>query len=269
MKDVFEANVSDRIIDMGQIKTADSEGLNVSHIITGNFEMGSQYHYTMETQTCVCIPNEDGMDIYSASQWIDIVQCAVALVLNVPQNKLNVEVRRVGGAYGGKISRNLQTACAAALACHILHKPIRFVLTIESNMLTCGKRYACTNDYDVSVDDKGKIQKLSNNFYEDYGCTLNEAIGDFVSLAFKNCYDNSTWNVSSKLVKTDAPSHTWCRAPGTTEGIAMIENIIEHIARVINKSPEDVRMANIPAANPLKKMYPEFLKSVGKTYKDS
>lgn len=266
MKDVFEAKLTDRIIDTGDRETAESEGLNGTHVVTGHFEMGSQYHYTMETQTCVCVPSDDGMNIYSAAQWIDGVQLAVSNVLNVPQNKLNIEVRRVGGGYGSKVSRNLQTACAAALACHKLNRPIRFILTIEANMLTCGKRYACTNDYDVSVDDNGKIQKLSNNFYEDYGCTLNEAIADIIVAAFKNCYDNSTWNVTSKMIKTDAPSHSWCRAPGSTEALAMIENIIEHIARVVNKSPEDVRLANISSSNPLKKMYPDFLKSVGKSF---
>ena len=71
--------------------------------------MGStQYHHYMETQQCVCVPSEDGMDVYSSSQWIDTAQIAVSQCLKVPQHRLNFYVRRVGGAFGGKITRHAQ-----------------------------------------------------------------------------------------------------------------------------------------------------------------
>ena len=41
----------------------------------------TQYYMHMETQQCVCVPTEDGMDIYSSTQWVDNVHVAVAEVL--------------------------------------------------------------------------------------------------------------------------------------------------------------------------------------------
>ena len=217
----------------------------------------------MEPQSCVCIPIEDGMDVYSATQWMDGTQIAIADALNVPNNVINLNVRRLGGGYGGKISRGNQVACAAAVAAHLLNRPVRFILTIEANMNTVGKRYACINDYETEVDDNGKIQKMVNDYVEDSGCSPNEPVYYNSTEFFENCYDKKHFTVTSKGAITDSPSNTWCRAPGTVEGIAMIENIMEHIARKVKKDPLEVRLNNVPGDSEMKTLLPDFAKTVG------
>jgi xanthine dehydrogenase/oxidase len=266
LQDVLDANAVDRISTSNKHKTGrgyKNPKPGTTKSISGIFQIGGQYHYTMETQTCVCVPIEDGMDIYSSTQWVDLVQVSIAETLKVPESSLNLYVRRLGGGYGAKISRPTQIACATALAAHLLQRPVRFVMTIEANMSSIGKRYGCFCDYKVEVDDDGTIKKLTNDYTLDMGCSLNEsptfAIQDF----FQNCYETSAWKWAGKEAKTDAPSNTWCRAPGTTEGIAMIENIMEHIAYETGKDPAAVRLANIPKGNKMKELAPDFLKDVG------
>lgn len=58
-------------------------------------------------------------------------------------------------------------------------------------------------------------------------------------------------------------SNTWCRGPGTLEGIAMIENIVEHIAFSLGKEPLEIRMENLLHGSEMNKILPEFVKSVG------
>lgn len=166
----------ERIKNMPEFgRVAEEFEIEGEHKIKGRFEIGLQYHYTMEPQTCVCVPIEDGMDVYSATQWMDAAQVAIANSINVKNNHINMNVRRLGGGFGAKISRNIQVACAAAIATHLLNRPVRFVMTIEANMNIAGKRYAVINDYDVEVDDNGKIQKLVTDYVEDMGCSNNEA----------------------------------------------------------------------------------------------
>uniref|UniRef100_A0A240PL19 FAD-binding PCMH-type domain-containing protein n=1 Tax=Anopheles epiroticus TaxID=199890 RepID=A0A240PL19_9DIPT len=259
VKDVLRAKATERLHDMpystlGEEYEAASEG---SIKVKGSFEIGGQYHYTMETQTSVCIPIEDGMDVYSATQWIDFTQIAISKMLKVPENSLNLYVRRLGGGYGGKGTRATLVACAAALAAHKTQRPVRLVMTIEANMEAIGKRYGIVSNYEVDVEKDGKITKLHNEYVHDFGSCLNEAMPHCAEF-FRNCYDNKTWKTVAKAAVTDSASNTWCRAPGTTEGIAMVETIMEHVAHATGLEPLDVRMANMPKDLKMYELLPQF-----------
>lgn len=233
--------------------------------VVGTFDIGAQYHYTMEPQTTLCLPAEDGIEVMSSTQWVHKVQIAVSRCLNIPNNQVNMVLRRLGGAYGAKGTRATHVACAAAIGCKLTNLPVRFVMTLEANMEVMGKRFALLNEYDIDVDNDGRILKMINNFAQDFGCSMNDGPVFNTINHVKNVYTTDTWDVQSSATLTDAPSHTYCRAPGTTEGLAMIENIMEHIARVTGKDTLSVRMANMPENHKMRTMLPEFLKSIGKT----
>lgn len=126
-----------------------SRGGAARHEIAGSFNMGAQYHFTMETQSCHCEPAERGLRVRSATQWADLVQVAVARALLLPQGAVGVEVARVGGAYGGKASRSALAACACALVAHRLARPARLRLPLPDNMHAVGKRGEFEADYRV------------------------------------------------------------------------------------------------------------------------
>ncbi|XP_011694377.1 PREDICTED: xanthine dehydrogenase 1-like isoform X1 [Wasmannia auropunctata] len=240
------------------------KGINTKHVIKGVFQCGSQYHYTMELQSCVCVPVEDGMNVYPSSQWMDLIQVSIANCLNVKNNSINVYVRRLGGAYGAKISRNAQISCACALVCHKLNRPARFVMTIEDNMQAIGKRYSTRQEYEIGVDNDGVIQYLNSKHWGNCGSSFNEPHAPIVIIFMKsNCYATERWTLNGFEVRTDIPSNTHCRAPGSTEGIAMVENMIEHIAKVTKKDPVQVRLSNMNILDkiPLETMVKDLSKS--------
>lgn len=126
------------------------------------------------------------------------------------QNSINLSVRRLGGAYGAKSTRPALIASACAVAAKLTQRPVRMVLSMETNM---------------SAIDK--------------------------------------WNLIGNVAQTNVAPNTWCRCPGTSEGIAMIENIMEHIAHVVGKDPMEVRMLNMSKENPMYQLLPKFRKDVG------
>lgn len=59
---------------------------DVKYRLEGEVELGSQFYFTLEPQTCLCVPMEDGINLYSATQWMDCTQVAVSEALNIPAN---------------------------------------------------------------------------------------------------------------------------------------------------------------------------------------
>ncbi|XP_067618626.1 uncharacterized protein [Eurosta solidaginis] len=260
---VFEAGEMNRL--KGSVKASAEAEIKLTEkpdiSAKGLFEIGGQYHFTMEPQTTIAVPFEDGLQIWCATQWMDHTQCVIAKMLQIKAKDVQLKVRRLGGGYGSKITRCNQVACAASLAAYKLNRPARFVQTIESMMNSNGKRWGCRSDYEFHLKANGKVLGLKNMFYQDAGYTANESpISHSVACA-KNCYDLTDDNtkIVGEAVITDAPSSTWCRAPGSVEGIAMIENILEHIAFEANIDPADARLTNLKAGNKMEELLPRFL----------
>lgn len=249
---ILHENVEDLALENGSS--------NVKRI-QGHLELGGQFHFSIESHTTVCIPRENGLLLYSSTQHMDHVQASITNALNIPNSRIEIEVRRLGGSFGCKISRCNHVAVGCALASWLSNRPVRFFQSIENNMRISGKRFSCISDYLVSTNDEGKMQSYTLNFYEDVGYSINESpLQIFALPAIPNCYSQSdSWKIKGNNVTTDAPSNSWCRAPGTLEAIAMTETVMEHIARVVNMDPVDVRFNNIPNDSEMKKLLPEFI----------
>ncbi|KAG4067578.1 hypothetical protein HA402_005350 [Bradysia odoriphaga] len=263
--DAQEQNVDDRYIPLPLKITPTSDEIDTENAtkVAGKFYIGSQYHYTMEPQTCVCTPAEDGIQVNSSTQWVHYVQIAVSRCLNIPNNQVNMVFRRIGGGYGAKSTRSALIACSCALACKLTNRPIRFVLTLEENMEVVGKRYSLFNEYDVDVDDDGRVLKLVNNFSQDFGSSLNDGFV-FHTIAFmKNIYVSDVWDVSCKALLSDTPCNTFCRAPGTTEGIANDRKYYgTHCTGNLAKTPYRFEWPICRKDHKMRTILPDFLKDI-------
>ncbi|KAH8265261.1 hypothetical protein KR038_002707 [Drosophila bunnanda] len=265
MNEVLAEKLKDRIVCLTKEK---KKTLEVPPSAPGDvqgkgiLEMGSQYHFTMEPQTTIVVPVDNILQVYCSTQWMDCTQGAMAHMLGASVNSIQFQVRRVGGAYGAKETRCNLAACAAALVASKLRRPTRFVQTIESMMETLGKRWSCRSDYEFRARANGSIIMLTNNYYEDAGCSINENPVDFLTLpSLRNVYNltDSNFRAKGSAIITDAPSSTWCRAPGSAEAIAMTETAMEHIAFTCQLDPADVRLVNLQPGSKMVELFPRFL----------
>lgn len=86
-------------------------------------------------------------------------------------------MRRLGGAYGSKISRATQIACTCAVVAYKLNRPVRFILSLENNMSAIGKRCETLQEYEIGTDDDGQIQYLNSKNWSNAGCSFNDPMG--------------------------------------------------------------------------------------------
>lgn len=92
---------------------------NADHIIEGEIRLGGQEHFYLETQSSLAVFREEGeLELYTASQNPTAIQKLTAHVLNLPINRINIRVKRLGGGFGGKETREALVALPVALAAY-------------------------------------------------------------------------------------------------------------------------------------------------------
>ncbi|KAL3841843.1 hypothetical protein ACJMK2_019942 [Sinanodonta woodiana] len=251
-KQSFFPKVADPVV----AGNADAAIKNSPKTVTGSITMGGQYHMHMETQISICIPTEDGMDVHSSTQWIDGVQTAISQITGMQKSSINVEVKRLGGAYGAKITRNHWISAACGLAAFLTNRPVKLKMDFHTNMEMIGKRCPYRADYTVGFTDDGKLNGLKINVYADCGSSANDTSLPTLLIWVDNAYYCENWTVTPIAVKTNKPAITACRSPGSLPGIYIMETIMEHVSKSLNKDPTDIRVMNLyqqGQVNPLTK----------------
>jgi xanthine dehydrogenase large subunit len=189
--------------------------------ITGRFEMGGQDHFYLEGQVSTAWPGEDGqIHILSSSQHPSEIQHLVAHLLGRSLADVTVEVRRMGGAFGGKESQD---------------------------MILTGKRHDFTVKYDVGFDSAGQIVGLRLHLASRCGATfdLSPSINDRAMFHSDNCYFLRAVEILSDRLKTNTVSNTAFRGFGGPQGMMAIERVIDAIAAHLGCDPLMVREANL------------------------
>ncbi|XP_064623693.1 xanthine dehydrogenase/oxidase-like [Lineus longissimus] len=226
------------------------EGFKKSkHIIEGEFRLGGQEHFYMETNGSIAIPSgEKGeMDIIGGSQSLGHVHRAVAKCLGVECNKIKVRHKRIGGAFGGKESGADIAFLPCAIAADKLGQPVRCILTREEDMIGTRKRHPVLFKYKVGVDDEGRIIALHQDVFVDAGWStdVSPMVTLSIVLLLDNCYKIPNNLVRGYTCFTNTNSNTAMRGYGAPQAIAGAENIITHIAQRLNIKQEKIREINM------------------------
>jgi xanthine dehydrogenase large subunit len=217
------------------------------HRITGRIEIGGQEHFYLEGQAAMAVPGEDeDVTVYSSTQHPTEIQHKVASVLGVGNHAVTVEVRRMGGGFGGKESQGNLPACVAALVAKLTGRPAKVVYDRDDDMMITGKRHDFRIDYRVGFDERGRI--LGVEFNQALRCgmswDLSGPIADRAMFHADNCYYLPAIRITSYRCKTHTQSNTAFRGFGGPQGMVGIERVMDHIAHELGKDPLAIRRAN-------------------------
>jgi xanthine dehydrogenase large subunit len=210
--------------------------------------IGGQEHFYLEGQVSLAIPGEDGdMLIHTSTQHPSEMQHLVAGMLKVPVGAVTVEVRRMGGAFGGKETQAAQWAAIAALGARVTGQPCKTRLDRDDDMNLTGKRHDFLADYEVGFDAEGRIQALETVMASrcGYSADVSGAINDRAMFHADNAYYLPAATITTKRMKTNTVSNTAFRGFGGPQGMMVAERAIDEIAWALKLDPLDVRKRNL------------------------
>ena len=218
-----------------------------THKLKGNFTTGSQEHFALEGHVAFVIPSEDNdFKVFSSTQHPSETQQIIAKMLNQKSNTITVEVRRIGGGFGGKETQSFIFAAICTLLSKKSKRPVKLRVDRDDEIIITGKRHDFYSEYEVGFDELGVIQGLNIKLASKCGISpdLSGAINQRALLHLDNAYYIENILVENYLCKTNTASNTAFRGFGGNQGMMVIENIIDNIANSLKKDPAEIRRRN-------------------------
>src|SRR3989344_2532721 len=237
------------VLDSHQHKIGNSsaELATAPRRLQGSLHIGGQEHFYLETQISSVMPTEDGgMIIYTSTQNATEVQKLVAEVLGVPMHKIVIDMRRMGGGFGGKETQAAGPACLCAVIAHLTGRPTKMRLPRVEDMQMTGKRHPFYVEYDVGFDDNGLLHGIEIELAGNCGYSpdLSGSIVDRAMFNSDNAYFLGNATINGHRCKTNTASNTAYRGFGGPQGMVAIEEIMDAVARSLGKDPLEVRKLN-------------------------
>ncbi|NTS33603.1 xanthine dehydrogenase molybdopterin binding subunit [Phyllobacterium sp. BT25] len=231
-------------LERGDILAAMSKARNR---LVGEMRIGGQDHFYLEGHISFAIPAEDDeVIVYSSTQHPSETQHMVAYVLGVPSNAVTVNVRRMGGGFGGKETQANLFAAAAAIAAKKYNRAVKIRPDRDDDMVATGKRHDFHVAYEIGFDDEGRIEAVDATYSARCGFSadLSGPVTDRALFHADNCYFYPHVRLRSRPLKTNTVSNTAFRGFGGPQGMVGGERMIEEIAYALGKDPLDIRKAN-------------------------
>jgi xanthine dehydrogenase/oxidase len=220
--------------------------------VSGAFHSGAQEHFYLETNTSLVIPSDGGtnLTIFSSTQAPTKTQVLCASATGLPQARVAVKVKRMGGGFGGKETRSVFAAVAAAVASKRLNRPVRLTLARDVDMKLTGTRHAFQSTYRASAkvtEDGVRLLACDVKLYANGGNAydLSGPVVDRALFHVDGCYNYPHFRAEGIVCKTVQPPHTAFRGFGGPQGMAIAEHIIDHLAMACHADPDTIRRDNL------------------------
>ena len=218
-----------------------------AHRIKGKLRVGGQDHMYLEGHIAFAIPGEDNdVIVHSSTQHPSEAQHMVAHVLGVPSNAVVINVRRMGGGFGGKETQMNLFCAVAAVAAKKWNRPVKIRPDRDDDMSATGKRHDFVIDYEVGFDEDGVIEAVTGDFAARCGFSsdLSGPVTDRALFHADNAYYYPNVQLNSHPMKTNTVSNTAFRGFGGPQGVIAAERIMEEIAYHRGLDSLEVRKRN-------------------------
>nr|MBA2736757.1 molybdopterin-dependent oxidoreductase [Pyrinomonadaceae bacterium] len=218
------------------------------YIFEGRADVNGQEHLYIETQGAYCVPTEqNGMRVYSSTQGPTAVQRCVAGVTGLPMHRIEVDVTRLGGGFGGKEDQANAWAALCAVGTQLTRRPVKYALHRMEDMRMTGKRHPYSADYRIGLDKDLKIAAYQVTFYQNAGASadLSPPVLERTLFHSTNAYFIPNVTATAYSCRTNLPPNTAFRGFGGPQGMFVVESAIAHAAEKLGVSASEIQRKNL------------------------
>ena len=216
-----------------------------SHVVREVFQTQRIEHAFLEPESTLAVPTESGLHVYSGGQGVWDDRDQIAAILDVPKDKVIVELVSNGGAFGGK--EDMSNQGQTALAAWLLGVPVKCTLSREESFLMHAKRHPIRLAYEAGCDADGHLTAVrvraigDSGSYASVGMKVLERAAGHAS----GPYRVPNIDVEAIAVRTNNPVCGAFRGFGANQAQFAMEGVLDRLAEQVGISGWDIRKRNV------------------------
>ncbi|HBV88341.1 selenium-dependent xanthine dehydrogenase [Desulfosporosinus sp.] len=235
------------LLSVTKIKRGDTEEAlaKSAHVVTNRYSTPPTEHAFMEPESALAIPQEDGgVTVYVGDQSVYDDQHGIMAMLGLPEDKVRVISKLVGGGFGGK--EDLSVQHHAALLAIKTQKPVKLTFTRQESILVHPKRHAMELEVTTGCDEKGKLTAMVAKIVADTGAyaSLGTAVLQRACTHASGPYQINNVDITGLCVYTNNPPAGAFRGFGVPQSSFAAETNMDLLAEKVGISPWEIRYLN-------------------------
>ena len=216
-----------------------------SYVVTNTYFTPSTEHAFMEPESALAIPQADGgVLVYSGSQSVYEDKHGIMSILGLPEDKVQVVGKTVGGGFGGK--EDLSVQHHAALLAAKTGRPVKVTLSRQESILTHPKRHAMEIKVTTACDAGGRITAMVAELIADTGAyaSLGPPVLQRACTHVGGPYHIPNVDIAGYCVYTNNPPAGPFRGFGVPQAAFASETNLDRLAAQAGISPWEIRYRN-------------------------
>ncbi|HHU33398.1 MAG TPA: selenium-dependent xanthine dehydrogenase [Clostridia bacterium] len=218
---------------------------NSKYVVTKTYKTPFVEHAFLEPESALAIPDEDGgVTIYVGTQSVYHDMHSIANILGLPEEKVRVIAKYIGGGFGGK--EDLSVQHHAALLAMATKKPVKLTLSRKESLLVHPKRHAMDIEMTTGCDENGHITVMVAKIVADTGAyaSLGGPVLERACTHAAGPYRVPNVELTGTGVYTNNPPAGAFRGFGVAQSAFACEGNLDILAEMVGISPWEIRYRN-------------------------
>jgi aerobic carbon-monoxide dehydrogenase large subunit len=235
-------------LGMGNADAVEAAFARARHITRLSLYNNRLTAVTMEPRSCLADydPGTRRYTLYTSTQAVHRTRQVLAEMLHIPENRIRVVARDVGGGFGMKAI--YPEDAVVVWAARRVGRPVKWIPSRSEAFLgdMQGRDQRVTSE--LALDENGRFLALRWSGAHNIGAYVEGAGAIPIIFSLKlasTVYDIGAVAVTSSLVFTNtAPTHPY-RGAGRPEAVYVMERLVDRAAREMKIDPAELRKKNL------------------------